>query len=212
MLRGDPDQILIGEIRDKETAQLAIQAALTGHLVYSTLHTNTAIGSISRLINFGIEPFLLAPTLLLVIGQRMTRRLAGAGREVPVSNRMRSYLDTTFSDLPQRYRSQLPDFTSFRDPEPTDEYPTGMSGRVGVFEVLEIDDEVRSLIMEKSGESDITRAARKNGFITMSESALIKGSKGIIPFSEAMKVNNEDSIETDVQSSDVSESFDPDTG
>ena len=191
VLRADPDQIFVGEIRDKETAQLAVQAALTGHLVYSTLHTNSAIGAVSRLINFGIDPFLLAPTLSLVIGQRMVRRLDGEGKELPVSASMRMHLDKQFSDLPQRYRSNIPDFVSFREAVPTEGNASGMHGRVGVFEVLGIDDEVRSIIFDGPSESKIYDAVRKKGFLTMAEDAVVKGLRGLIPYSEAMKVSNE---------------------
>ncbi len=192
VLRGDPDQILVGEIRDKETAQLAIQAALTGHLVYSTLHTNTAIGAVSRLAHFGIEPFLLAPTLLLIVGQRMARRLDGEGKEMPVSGSMLTYLEDKFSDLPQLYRSQIPDFRAFKDVIPTEENPSGMKGRIGVFEVLEVNDEIRSIIMKQPDEREIYKAARKTGFITMGEDAITKGLRGLMPFSEVAKISNED--------------------
>ncbi len=191
VLRTDPDQIFVGEIRDKETANLAVQAALTGHLVYSTLHTNSAIGAVSRLLNFGIDPFLLAPTLSLVIGQRMVRRLDGEGTEVPVNEGMKTHLEKKFADLPQRYKSKIPDFTSFRDPVPTERSPSGMRGRVGVFEVFEIDEEIRSIIFNTPSETKMYEAARKNGFMTMGEDAILKGLRGIIPLSEAVKVGNE---------------------
>ena len=203
VLRGDPDQILVGEIRDKETAQLAVQAALTGHLVYSTLHTNTAIGAISRLNNFGIDPFLLAPTLSLVIGQRMMRRLDGGGKEVPVSKALHAYLDTKFADLPQKWRSELPDFVSFRDAVPTDSNPTGMRGRIGAFELFEIDEEIRSLILENPSEQALYEAARKKGFMSMGEDAAVKGLKGIVPFSEVVRISNEDTL------SELNPAFDP---
>ena len=191
VLRSDPDQMFVGEIRDKETAQLAVQAALTGHLVYSTLHTNSAIGAISRLVNFGIDPFLLAPTLALVIGQRMVRRLDGEGKEMPINTSMRSHFEKQFDDLPQRHRNEIPDFTSFREAVPTDDSPSGMRGRIGVFEVLEVDEEVRSIIFDDPSEDKIYAAVRKSGFLTMGEDAVVKGLKGIIPFSEVLKVGNE---------------------
>ena len=203
VLRGDPDQILVGEIRDKETAQLAVQAALTGHLVYSTLHTNTAIGAISRLNNFGIDPFLLAPTLSLVIGQRMMRRLDGEGKDVPVSNALRSYLDKKFEDLPQKWKSEVPDFVSFKDIVPTDGNPTGMKGRIGAFELFEIDEEIRSIILENPSESALYKAARKKGFMSMGEDAVVKGLKGIVPFSEVVRISNEDKL------SELNPAFDP---
>ena len=191
VLRADPDQIFVGEIRDKETANLAVQAALTGHLVYSTLHTNSAIGAVSRLINFGIDPFLLAPTLSLVIGQRMVRRLDGEGKETPIDDNMRAHLEKRFADLPQRYKSRIPEFTSFREPMPNAENPSGMRGRIGVFEVFEVDDEIRSIILGEPSEMKMHEAARKKGFMTMGEDAIVKSLKGIIPVSEAMKVGSE---------------------
>ena len=194
VLRGDPDQILVGEIRDKETAQLAVQAALTGHLVYSTLHTNTAIGAISRLNNFGIDPFLLAPTLALVIGQRMMRRLDGDGKEIPVSAPLAKYLDGKFTDLPQKYRSTVPDFTAFKEAVPTGSNPSGMKGRVGAFEILEIDEEIRTLMLDNPSESAMYEAARKNGFLSMGEDAIVKGLSGLVPFSEVARISNEDAL------------------
>ena len=191
VLRADPDQIFVGEIRDKETANLAVQAALTGHLVYSTLHTNSAIGAVSRLVSFGIDPFLLAPTLSLVIGQRMVRRLDGEGKEMPINEGMKTHLEKQFADLPQRYKSKIPDLTSFRDPVPNENSPSGMRGRIGVFEVLEVDEEVRSIIFSNPSETKMYEAARKKGFMTMGEDAIVKGLKGVIPFSEAMKIGNE---------------------
>ena len=196
VLRADPDQIFVGEIRDKETANLAVQAALTGHLVYSTLHTNSAIGAVSRLINFGIDPFLLAPTLSLVIGQRMVRRLDGEGKEMPINKGMKTHLEKQFADLPQRYRSKIPDFTSFRDPVPSENSPSGMRGRIGVFEVFEVDEEIRSIIFTDPIETKMYEAARKKGFMTMGEDAIVKSLKGAIPFSEAMKIGNEKTLAT----------------
>ena len=194
VLRGDPDQILVGEIRDKETAHLAVQAALTGHLVYSTLHTNTAIGAISRLVDFGIDPFLLAPTIALVIGQRMTRRLDGDGKEKPIGPALAKQLEERFADLPQRYKTLIPPFTSFREAEQTEDNPSGMRGRVGVFEVLTVDDEISEIILKGPSDVEFYRSARKNGFITMSEDAIIKGLHGHIPFSEIMKIGGEDML------------------
>lgn len=191
VLRADPDQIFVGEIRDKETANLAVQAALTGHLVYSTLHTNSAIGAVSRLINFGIDPFLLAPTLSLVIGQRMVRQLEGDGKEIPVNDGVKARLEEQFADLPQRYKSRIPAFASFRDPVPNENNPSGMRGRTGVFEVFEVDEEARSIIFNDPSEVKLYESARKKGFMTMGEDAIVKSLKGIIPISEAMKIGNE---------------------
>lgn len=194
VLRGDPDQILVGEIRDKETAQLAIQAALTGHVVYSTLHTNTAIGAVSRLINFGIDPFLLAPTISLIIGQRMSRKLDGEAKDLLVTSGMKKYIDNKFSDLPQVYKSIIPEALSFKEALPRQDNPTGLKGRVGIFESLEINEEIKSIILDSPTEKSIYTAARKSGFITMQEDAIIKGLKGTIPLTEVVKIGNEGAL------------------
>ena len=194
VLRGDPNQILVGEIRDRETAQLAVQAALTGHLVYSTLHTNTAIGAITRLINFGIDPFLLAPTIRLVIGQRMLLRFDGDKKEEPIGDAMKRHINSRFEDLPQSYKSKLPDFKSLYEVVPTENNPSGMKGRIGVFEVLEVDKEIQSIILDTHLETDIYASARKNGYITIGEDAIIKGLTGEVPKSEVFKLVGENSF------------------
>ena len=191
ILRGDPDQILVGEIRDKETAQLAVQAALTGHTVFSTIHTNTAVGAVSRLVNFGIDPFLLAPTLSLVIGQRMTRRLAGAGKEIPILPGMKRKIEEIFSDLPKDKQSLLPPLKSFREAVPTGDSSTGMQGRIGVFEVLDVSENIRDYILEGKSEVDIYNLARKEGMLNITEDAIMKGLKGDIPLSEVVRVSGE---------------------
>ena len=191
ILRGDPDQMFVGEIRDRETAQLAIQAALTGHTVFSTIHTNTAIGAVSRLINFGIDPFLLAPTLSLVIGQRMARRIAGDGKELPVNDAMRKRLDGMFQDLPKKYHDVIPEFTSFKEVVPTKESPSGMSGRIGVFEIFNMNDKTRTAILENPSEQELYKIARQDGMVMLAEDAIIKGLQGVIPYSEIVKISSE---------------------
>ena len=191
ILRGDPDQILVGEIRDKETAQLVIQAALTGHTVFSTIHTNTAIGAVSRLINFGIDPFLLAPTLSAVIGQRMARRIEGESKEIPLSPTSRKKIEKKFSDLPSNVRKNIPPVESFREVIPTTENPSGLKGRVGVFEVFDVDEDMRELVLNDPRESVLKKAAREKGMITIEEDAIIKGLEGTIPIAEVSKINSE---------------------
>jgi len=108
ILRQDPDIIMVGEIRDKETAQLAVQAALTGHLVLSTIHTNSATGVIPRLIDMGVDPYLIAPTLKLAIGQRLVQKICkGTGRELPLEGSVRKIIDSEFEDLPLEYRKDI---------------------------------------------------------------------------------------------------------
>src|SRR5574343_484727 len=107
-LRQDPDVIMVGEIRDKETAQLAIQAALTGHLVLSTIHTNNAAGVIPRLVDMGVDPYLIAPTLILAMAQRLVKKICpGAGKEEKIEGSLKVMIDKQFSDLPANYVEEL---------------------------------------------------------------------------------------------------------
>jgi type IV pilus assembly protein PilB len=131
-LRQDPDIIMVGEIRDKETAQLAIQAALTGHLVLSTIHTNSAIGVIPRLIDMGVDPYLIAPTLKLAIAQRLARRVCpGTGRVEPVSSSTQIMIDEAFKTLPQKHRINIPSEKTIVFPEPSPGCTTGLKGSSG---------------------------------------------------------------------------------
>jgi type IV pilus assembly protein PilB len=185
ILRQDPDIIMVGEIRDKETAQLAIQAALTGHLVFSTIHTNTASGVIPRLIDMGVDPYLIAPTLIAAIGQRLVRRLCpDAGKKLPVSDSIKLMLEKEFADLPKTQRDELPKFTTFYEATPTDDCPNGTRGRMAVFEILKMDKELETVVLKDPIEEHVYAAARAKGMLTMREDAIIKALEGEIPFSE----------------------------
>ena len=185
ILRQDPDIIMVGEIRDKETAQLAIQAALTGHLVFSTIHTNTAAGVIPRLVDMGVDPYLIAPTLIAAIGQRLVRRLCpGAGKELPVSDSIRIMLEKQFSDLPDKFKKDLPDFKTFYEASATPDCPNGTRGRMAVFEILKMDKEIEQVVLKDPVEEHVYEAARAKGMLTMREDAIIKALAGEIPFSE----------------------------
>jgi type IV pilus assembly protein PilB len=184
-LRQDPDIIMVGEIRDKETAQLAIQAALTGHLVLSTIHTNNSIGVIPRLIDMGVDPYLIAPTLKLAIAQRLARTLCdGTGIETPVDTSTKLMFDEAFKSLPQKYRSRIPSSTTIMHPQPTVQCATGLKGRTAVTEVLEITDEIQELILRNASEEEFLQAARKNGFVSLYEDAIIKALNHEIPYEE----------------------------
>jgi len=184
-LRQDPDIIMVGEIRDKETAQLAIQAALTGHLVLSTIHTNNSIGVIPRLIDMGVDPYLIAPTLKLAIAQRLARRLCdNAGREEPIAESTRMMMEQSFKTLPEKYKKRIPENRTMLHPEPAPGCTTGMKGRVAVMEALEINEEIQELILHNSSEEQMFLAARKNGFMTMKEDAIIKALNHVIPYEE----------------------------
>ncbi|MHB8710129.1 MAG: GspE/PulE family protein [Minisyncoccota bacterium] len=192
ILRQDPDIIMVGEIRDKETAVLAVQAALTGHLVFSTIHTNTAAGAIPRLIDMGVDPFFIAPTLVAVIGQRLVRKLCeGAGKPFPITDSIKVLLERDFADLPEKYRHALPPFKQFYHASPTDECPNGTRGRTAVFELLRMDKDLEQVVLKKPVEEDIYAAARAGGMLTMREGAIIKALTGEIPFEEISTLGGE---------------------
>jgi type IV pilus assembly protein PilB len=192
ILRQDPDVIMVGEIRDKETAVLAVQAALTGHLVFSTIHTNTATGAIPRLIDMGVDPFLIAPTLIAVIGQRLVQKLCpGAGKPFPITPSIQTLLDQEFADMPEKYRKALPPLKEFYHASPTDDCPNGTRGRTGVFEILRMDKKIESAILAGPNEENVYAAARAGGMLTMREDAIVKALQGIIPFEEVNTLGGE---------------------
>ena len=163
-LRQDPDVIMVGEIRDKETAQLAIQAALTGHLVFSTLHTNNVIGAIPRLIDMGVDPYLIAPTLALVMAQRLVRTLCpNGGKPMAVKDSIKLMIDKEFEDLPLEFKQQLTFGKEVYGVEQTPECPNGTSGRVSVIEVLEMDKDIEAVILTNPIEAELHKAARAKG-------------------------------------------------
>ncbi len=185
-LRQDPDVIMVGEIRDKETAALAVQAALTGHLVLSTIHTNNACGVIPRLIDMGIDPYLIAPTLILAMGQRLVNQLyPGTGKAVPITESIKLMIDKQFEDLPQEFRTEIPQTNEVFEKESTPQSPTGTKGRIAVFEMFKMDKEIEQVILKQPVESEVFKVARKSGLITMKEDGIIKAMNKIIPFEEA---------------------------
>lgn len=184
-LRQDPDVIMVGEIRDKETAQLAIQAALTGHLVFSTIHTNSAIGVIPRLIDMGVDPFLIAPTLILAIAQRLVRGICpDSGTPLMIEGSLKAMIDKQFSDLPKKYLDEIKFTDRVWGISPTSECPNGTRGRVVVLEVLEMDKELESVILKNPTDIEIGKIARSKGMLTMKEDAIIKAMNREVPFEE----------------------------
>jgi type IV pilus assembly protein PilB len=182
-LRQDPDVIMVGEIRDGETAKLAVQAALTGHLVLSTIHTNDAIGVVPRLIDMGVEPYLISPVLILSMAQRLVRTLSpGSGKAIPLSASERKSIETQLESLPAEYRFKIPD--TVYEPERTPTSPTGLRGRMAVFEALEMSSEIEKIILDDPIESRLWAAARAQGMLTMQEDAMIKAFDKRIPYSE----------------------------
>lgn len=185
VLRQDPDIIMVGEIRDKETAQLAIQAALTGHLVLSTIHTNNAIGVIPRLIDMGVDPYLIAPTLILAMAQRLVRKICpNSGRAENIEGSIKMLFDKQFTTLPPKYHVRIPKSDTILRTEASPECPNGTRGRTAVLEMLEITPAIEKLILEDGSEAQMYEAARKNGFVSMYEDALIKALNHEIPFEE----------------------------
>jgi type IV pilus assembly protein PilB len=185
-LRQDPDIIMVGEIRDGETAKLAIQAALTGHLVLSTIHTNDAVGTIPRLIDMGVEPYLIPPVLICSIAQRLVRTFCpGAEKEFDLSASERKAIEEDLASLPKQYRFPIP--KSAYEAVKTPTCPTGMRGRMAVFEVLEMTGQLERIILENPVESKLWTSARQNGMYTMREDAIMKALQKQVPYSE---VNN----------------------
>lgn len=189
IVRQDPDVIMVGEIRDKETANLAIQAALTGHLVFATLHTNSSFGIIPRLVEMEVDPYLIAPTLILGVAQRLVRKIAD-GAAVPIENQasIQLMLEKQFADYPEEFRSQLDLNRPLYDVQPTKDAPNGMKGRLAIVEMFKVDQEIERIILEDPTEQKIYEAARRKGMITLKEAAILKGLEGKVPFSEINEI------------------------
>lgn len=192
ILRQDPDIIMVGEIRDKETAQLAIQAALTGHLVLSTLHTNNSIGAIPRLIDMGVDPYLIAPTLLLSVAQRLARTTCPSARKlVTMDPSIKAQIEKEISDLPDEFKNKFKLKAEMYDTVPSPDCPSGTRGRIAIYEMFKIDKEVQAMILKNPVYDDLYKIARKNGMLTMKEDAMFKAIEGVIPFSEVYNFANE---------------------
>jgi type IV pilus assembly protein PilB len=182
-LRQDPDVIMVGEIRDGETAKLAMQAALTGHLVLSTIHTNDAVGTIPRLIDMGVEPYLIPPVLVLSMAQRLVRTLCpDTGKAIPLSASNRKSLELDMASLPKEYRYEIKD--TVYEPERTAACPTGLRGRAAVFEVMSMTPAIEKIILTNPIDSKIWASAREQGMLTMREDATMKAFARQVPFSE----------------------------
>jgi len=184
ILRQDPDIILVGEIRDLETAQTAIHAALTGHLVFSTLHTNNAAGAIPRLIDLGVKPSVIGPALVLIIAERLVRRLCPKCRkEIIPGKALEENLEKFLSRLPKRVsraKIKLKLFEAVGCPECSE----GYKGQVGLFEALEMGEELGVLIKKEAAEEEINKAARAAGMVGMQEDGLIKALEGTTTLAE----------------------------
>jgi len=187
-VRQDPDIIMVGEIRDKETTELAIQAALTGHLVFSTLHTNDAAGAIPRLLDLGAEPFLLTSAMTCVVAQRVVRRICLNCREeyTPPSELVEKIKKT----LGKLYQPQDKP-TLFRGAKCAKCNETGYLGRIGIFEVMPISEKIGRLILEHPDSESIAKQAIEEGMITMKQDGYLKALEGITTIEEVLRVAEE---------------------
>ena len=200
LVRQDPDIIMVGEIRDKETASLAINAALTGHLVLSTLHTNSAAGAIPRLLDMGVEPFLLVSTLRVVIGQRLVRKLCADHEPHELTRDEQARLEQvtdvgTILRFLKEEKAVAGNSTwkniEFAKPKDTAECPSGFSGRTGIYEVLPVTDTIKELVMKSATSDDIEKQAKSEGMLTMTEDGIFKAAQGITSIEEVLRVINE---------------------
>ena len=200
LVRQDPDIIMVGEIRDKETASLAVNAALTGHLVLSTLHTNSAAGAIPRLLDMGIEPFLLVSTLRVIVGQRLVRKLCAEREKYDLSRDEQTQLEKEI-DAGSVLRALKEEKAvsketgwgkiPFYRPSETSECPTGYSGRVGIYEVLPVTSTIKELVMGNGTGDAIQAQARKEGMLTMSEDGIFRAAQGVTTIEEVLRVITE---------------------
>jgi len=204
ILRQDPDIVMVGEIRDSETANLAVQAALTGHLVFSTLHTNSAAGVLPRLLDMGIEPFLIASTVNTIIGQRLVRRVApkrDAYQSTPIETQnltttighllprtqadvARVSEDLGYKDLPLAGQSA---YTLVKGKD-TPQTPRGYTGRAGLYEVMDVTEEIQNLIVARATSAEIQRKAVEQGMVTMRQDGYLKALQGITTLEEVNRV------------------------
>lgn len=204
ILRQDPNVVMVGEIRDKETANLAVQAALTGHLVFSTLHTNSAAGVLPRLLDMGIEPFLIASTVNTVIGQRLVRRLSDKKESVRSTELETKSIRETVGNLLPKTRedvARVSEDIGYKDlPLATEnaytlakgkdspQAPGGYKGRIGLYEVMDVSDAIQGLIIKHATSGEIQRQAVAEGMITMRQDGYLKALQGLTTLDEVNRV------------------------
>ena len=204
ILRQDPDVVMVGEIRDAETANLAVQAALTGHLVFSTLHTNSAAGVLPRLLDMGIEPFLIASTVNTIIGQRLVRRVAPKHDTYQSSPLETQTIQSTIGHLLPQSREQVVPYAQdlgYKDlplagqqsytlvrGRDTPQSPRGYLGRAGLYEVMDVTEEIQNLIVKQATSAEIQRMAVQQGMITMRQDGYLKALSGITTLEEVNRV------------------------
>ncbi len=200
LLRQDPDILMVGEIRDNETASLAINAALTGHLVLSTLHTNSAAGSLPRLLDMEAEPFLIASTVNCIEAQRLVRRLSESKKKYRLNKaeieniRKEINMDKLLEALHQEKiisgHDGLEDVDFYR-PVASPDCPDGYKDRIGIHEVLEISEAIKPLIIGRASSDEIQKQARAEGMLTMLEDGFVKAARGLTSIEEVLRVTQE---------------------
>lgn len=182
ILRQDPDIIMIGEIRDRETAAIAVQASITGHLVVSTLHTNNAVGTLNRMADMGVERYLIADSVVGVIAQRLVRKLCSHCKKMrPATSEEKRVLRMNTQEEVNVYEPCGCDFCSH----------TGYYGRIGVFEIMEVNDEIRDLIAANGTTEELERAARNSGMRTLRDNGISYVLNGTTSVEEMLKASYE---------------------
>ncbi len=197
LLRQDPDIVMVGEIRDLETGDIAVQASLTGHLMLSTVHTNSAAGAIPRLLAMGIKPFLLSPALNVVIGQRLVRKIAeGSRKEKPLEEFDQATQDKILKildSLPEQEKAKIADKPKvFYEPvAENSEDGIGYKGRIGIFEVFRMTEELEKMIAAgQIAEAEVASVIRKDGMLTMAQDGLLKALDGLTSVEEVFRVSD----------------------
>ena len=189
VLRQDPDVIMVGEIRDKETALLAVHAALTGHLVLSTLHTNDAIGVVPRLVDMGIDPFLIPSVLALAMGQRLVRKLCAESRkEIPLTGTLKASMEKEIANMPETLRASVKLPAVIYEAEPSPACPKGMRGRIAIVETLVMTPDLEKVILHEPSEYKIAEEAKRQNMLTMRQDGILKAFNGTIGLEELFEV------------------------
>jgi type IV pilus assembly protein PilB len=195
MLRQDPDILMVGEIRDEETAKLAIHAALTGHLLLSTVHTTNASGVIPRLIDLGIKPYLIPPTLSIAIAQRLIRVLCpDCKNRTRPKKKARDMIFAEIENLPSVLKEELDVSKTFYVYEPVGCKKctgTGYSGQIGVFEILEMTNFLAEITLKEPSELKIAEEAKRQGMVTMKQDGILKVLQGITSLDEVLRMAEE---------------------
>jgi type IV pilus assembly protein PilB len=199
LMRQDPDIIMVGEIRDRETASLAVNASLTGHLVLSTLHTNSAAGALPRMVDMKIEPFLIVSTVNVIIGQRLVRKLAGKEKYFLSKQGIDTLAKTVnLAKVLEVLKSEkiVPkdavwEKIPFYKPIPNQESKDGYKGRIGIYEVLKVSTAIRELIIHNATGNDVEVQAKKEGMLTMIEDGIFKSVQGLTTIEEVLRVVSE---------------------